>query len=127
MITRGLEEAVEHFIIETMESGADANYPEKQVKRLLNEDIQVKKQEMLTLIRAEAINLADKIIGKDRTLHSSLGVDDQMVFDEVDKAVYDFQIKQRVILADYQKSQTLNATPTGPEMLVNSDLSENEA
>jgi hypothetical protein len=101
MITEGIEDAVERVL-----------YREG--------DLDARKKEMLTLIRAEAINLADKIIGKDRVLHADTDLKEGVMrLDREDKAVFDFQVQQRIKLAQYQNPQT------GP--VINNELSENEA
>lgn len=54
---------------------------------------------IIALIREEAIMLADSLIGRDRLLHGT----PTGALDPVDKAVYDFQVQQRIKLAEYQK------------------------
>jgi uncharacterized protein (DUF1778 family) len=125
MITKDLDKALEQFVVTTMELGVDTNSPEKKVKRLLEEDIQLKVKELTSLVRAEAINLADKIIGKDRILHNLIDENGEEFLDPIDKAIFDHQVQQRLELAKYQNQPQLGAS--GPEDLIDSELSENEA
>lgn len=124
MITEGLEKALRHIVEETMIAGSELNAPQKKVHRLAEEDIQAKVGELSNLIRAEAINLADKIIGKDQIMHSVYDSHGEEVLNHAEKAVYDFQVKQRVELAKYQNLQ--RGGVTGPEALINQELSSNE-
>lgn len=87
-----------------------------------NTTLEDRKREMMALIRMEAINLADRIIGKDRVLHAHTDVKEGVMrLDREDKAVFDFQVQQRIKLAQYQNPQI------GAEHLLNEELSENEA
>lgn len=110
MITKGIEDAVMHSLAEAQlaETGTDL------LKR---------KREILNLIRMEAINLADKIIGKDIMMHNTYDENGEAHLNPQEKAVFDHQVKQRIMLAEYQKPQD---GPTGPEDLINPELSEGE-
>lgn len=115
MITQGIEFAVEQVLASTWYDGQKAD------ENRGTDVLESKKQEVLGLIRAEAINLADRIIGKDKLLHGT-----QKQLNPIDKAVFDFQVKQRVELAKYQNDYKQQGKVTGPEEVLNPDLSENE-
>lgn len=118
MITPNLDSRVAHIVEDIFLAGASGDEVTSVV-------VPVRKREIIDLIRTEAINLADSIIGKDRVLHSTTdlkeGVD---VIDREDKAVFDFQVAQRIELAKYQNPNPVG--PTGPEQVLNSNLSPNE-
>jgi hypothetical protein len=120
MLTRGIENAVEHLIEDTFLAGALPDAPASEI-------IADRKREVLTLIRAEAINLADKIIGKDRVLHSTIDSHGDEYFDPADKAVFDFQVAQRLKLSEYQSPpKESRGVVIGSEEIINPELSENE-
>lgn len=113
MITKGVQEAIGHELEEIFIAG---EVGEKEV-------LTARKQEIYKLIRMEAVNLADQIIGKDRIIHSDHDSHGNEFLDPADKAVFDFQVSQRVKLAEYQNPK---GKPTGPEEMVNNELAENE-
>lgn len=148
MITKGLKKAVRHSVEDTFHTGRLCQSGNMDATG----QVEMRTDEMMALIKAEAINLADKIIGKDIILHGN-----GSNLDPTDKAVFDFQVNQRLILAEYQNApykkiptfanedeerefwQTHDSTeyidwskaehidkPTGPDDLINPDLSENE-
>jgi hypothetical protein len=111
-ITPGLENTVEHILHDTFFAGASGEQP-------INSVVPNRTVEILALIRAEAINLADQMIGKDRIIHG----EPTGAMNASDKAVYDYQVAQRIFLSKYQNPQN---GPTGPEALLNPELSPNE-
>lgn len=118
MITKGLNEALDHIIEDLYLEIQPNDNPANTV-------MADRKRELIALIRAEAINLADKLIGKDRVIHSTVDLKEGTdILDREDKAVYDYQVQQRIALAKYQNPMN---GPTGPEELLNDELSENEA
>lgn len=117
MITKNIDSAIEHLIEDTFHAGALPDAPVLEI-------VADKKKELLAFMRAEAINLADSIIGKDRVLHSHLDSHGSEYFDPADKAVFDYQVAQRVVLADYQSGKKKFDGPTGP--MVDDNLAPNE-
>ena len=116
MITLGLESSVEHILTEVIYAAVSDEKPTKEI-------IAERKKEMLSLIKAEAINLADHIIGKDRVIHSETDLQQGIeVINRADKAVFDFQVKQRIELAKYQNPGQVVPTVS----LTNKELSPNE-
>lgn len=123
MITKGLGMAVEILLHDTIVRGQDLVLSKEPTEDGKNEIIAQKKKELIALIRAEAINLADSLIGKDKVMQGELDLKEGVArLDPCDKAVYDFQVKQRIALAEYQNPQN---GPTGP--VIDPELSENEA
>lgn len=117
MITEGIEAAVEHIAQELYNEGANG------VAFNMDKFVAAREQELLALIRAEAINLADKLIGNDILLHSNHKPNDGEL-NPVEKAVFDYQVRQRIALAVYQnppKGNTHDAVD-----IINAELSENE-
>lgn len=119
MITEGLENAVKDILLEVYFS---ANEIGSESEQMLEDSL----PQILTLVRAEAINLADKIIGKDIVLHNLTDTQGDTFLDPSEKAIFDHQVKQRIELAVYQNPPTPQIGPTGPEE-INEELSENEA
>lgn len=115
MITQDLEAAVEHSLEEIFIAG---EVGERDI-------LIVRIGEVKNFIRIEAINLAHTIIGKDKILHNVYDSHGEPVLNPQEKAVFDFQVAQRVALASYQKPIE-RGKPTGPEDLINPELSENE-
>ena len=117
MITPNINQRVKDRLGKTYSAGASGEVTDSVVL--------AGQLEIMALIREEAINLADRIIGKDRVVRSHTDVEQGVdVLDREDKAVFDFQVTQRIALARYQNPQN---GPTGPEDIINPDLSENES
>lgn len=117
MITQGIEKALKDILLEVYFS---ANEIGSESEQMLEDSL----PQVLTLVRAEAINLADKIIGKDIVLHNLTDTHGDTFLDPSEKAIYDKQVQQRIELAKYQNPPQVG--PTGPEQ-INDELSENEA
>ena len=116
MITEGLDKAVKH-ILEDVYYSADIEID--PIDMVIND----RYNEMVVLIRSEAINLADKIIGKDMTLHNVYDINGEPVLNPQEKAVFDFQVAQRVKLAEYQNPKS-KPSSIGPEITINEELNE---
>lgn len=99
-VTAKMGDALDHFVQEVYYEGAyngAENMDRLAAARL---------KELHMLVRAEAINLADQIIGKDRLIHSHVDLQEgEDIMDKEDKAVFDFQVKQRIQLAAYQNPE----------------------
>jgi hypothetical protein len=117
MITPNINQRVKERLEATYHAGASGEVTDGTVL--------AGQLELMALIREEAINLADKIIGKDRVVHSRTDLEQGVdTINREDKAVFDLQVQQRIALAKYQNPQN---GPTGPEDIINADLSENES
>lgn len=116
MITPELTSSVKQVLERTYYAGASGNPTDEAVAK--------HQREIELLIKAEAVALADKLIGKDRVLHSHTDIKEGVdILDREDKAVYDFQVAQRVQLARYQNPQPVSM---GIDVVLNSGLSPNE-
>jgi hypothetical protein len=111
MITIGIEKALAHI-------AEDLYYEVQPNDNPANTTLDDRLKELIVLVRTEAINLADSLIGKDHLLHG-----DEETLDTTDKAVYDFQVQQRVKLAAYQQPAPVPKI----EDLIDPDKSEGEA
>lgn len=119
MITPGLSNSLEHIVEEIYFAGAGGESPLEDVKR-------DRLAELSVLIKSEAINLGEKMIGKEKILHDLTDENGNTFLDPSEVAVRDFQVAQRLVIADYQKPHTPQIGITGPEE-INEELSENEA
>lgn len=120
LVKQGLMQKVQQLTSDIYFEGASADKPTDQV-------IKERSEEIIELMREEAIALADGIIGKDRIIHSEVDLrEGEEIMDKADKAVFDFQVKQRVSLAKYQNPVQHQVGPSGPQIVLNSGLSPNE-
>jgi len=80
-------------------------------------------REFIALSKQQTIAFADELIGPDRLIHSNTDLQEgEEIMDKADKAVFDFQVNQRIKLAEYQNP--------GAKIRINNDkisqLSSNE-
>lgn len=87
----------------------------------------------MSIICSEAIELADRLIGKEievRTFYAD-PMDEEPTEHPGDVAVRDFQRKQRLMLAEYQNPDPERVDPKTAQVtetaLINEELSEAEA
>jgi hypothetical protein len=116
MITEDIIQATKQILRETFFDG-------KSDERTENEVIEQRLSELVTLMRAEAINLADKLIGPDILIHDNHKANDGSL-NPVEKGIFDFQVKQRIALSVYQNPPA--GLVNNPSELINAELSENE-
>lgn len=124
MITENIEKAIHTVVEAVLITGESRPYVPGEVNEHHDDVVAEAEKQIKSFIRAEAINLADKIIGKDIVLHNLTDTHGDTFLDPSEKAIYDKQVQQRIELAKYQNPPQVG--PTGPEQ-INDELSENEA